>query len=76
MNKLNSALSYRLYRSEVQPVAKLLVGPEDFPFLDCGWGYDAEILSRKMDADSIAGWPFLDDTELYPILPNKRFRSG
>jgi hypothetical protein len=27
-------------------------------------------------ADSIAGWPFLEAAELYPILPDKRFRSG
>ena len=27
-------------------------------------------------ADSIAGWPFLDDSELYPSLLDKRFRNG
>jgi hypothetical protein len=69
-------VSHWLYRSEAQPFAKLLVKPEDFPFLDCVWGYDADVLSRRIEADSIAGWPFLEDAELYPILPDKRFRSG
>lgn len=69
-------VSHWLYRSEVQPIAKLLVEPEDFPFLERVWGYDAEVLSRRMEADSIAGWPFLDDSDLYPILPDKKFRSG
>ena len=69
-------VSHWLYRGEVQPIAKLLVEPEDFPFLDCIWGYDAGVLSHRMEADSIAGWPFLEDAELYPILPDKKFRSG
>jgi hypothetical protein len=44
-------------------VAKLLVGPEDFPFLDCLWGCDAEAMGCRMDADFIARWPFLDNVD-------------
>jgi len=43
-----------LCRGEIQPIAKLPVGPEDFPFLDFIWGYETEVLSRRMDADLIA----------------------
>jgi hypothetical protein len=64
-----------LYRCEVQPVAKLSVEPEDFPFLHNIWGYDTEVLSKRMSQNSIAGWPFLDDPELYPILPDKGFQG-
>lgn len=69
-------VSHWLYRSEVQPVAKLMVEPEDFPFVDRIWGYSTEVYRRRLDAGSLAGWPFLDDPELYPILPDQRFRSG
>lgn len=69
-------VSHWLYRNEVQPVAKLMVEPDDFPFVNTIWGYSAEVYQRKMEASSLAGWPFLDDPELYPILPDEKFRRG
>jgi hypothetical protein len=69
--------SYRLIcthwlkRSEVQPLARLLVEPQDFPFLDQVWGYDPEALGRRLSLESIAGWPFLSDDSIYPIRPGR-----
>ena len=58
-----------LCRTAVQPLARLLVQPEDFPFLKRVWGYDAANLDKRMSAESIAGFPFLNDPEVYPIRP-------
>lgn len=58
-----------LCRSAVKPLARLLVEPEDFPFLNRVWGYDATAFDRRMEAPSIAGFPFLNDPEVYPIRP-------
>jgi hypothetical protein len=58
-----------LCRTAVQPLACLLVKPEDFPFLNRVWGYDAESFDKRMAAESIAGFPFLNDPEIYPIRP-------
>lgn len=69
-------VSHWLYRDEVQPLAKLMVEPEDFPFANSLWGYSAEVYRRRMEAGSLAGWPFLDDPELYPIMPDEKFRRG
>ena len=69
-------ISHWLYRGEVQPLAKLMVEPDDFPFVNTIWGYAAEEYRRRMEAESIARWPFLDDPELYPILPDEKYRRG
>jgi len=69
-------VSHWLYRDEVHPVAKLMVEPDDFPFVNTLWGYSAEVYHRRMEAESIAGWPFLDDPELYPIMPDEKYRRG
>ncbi len=58
-----------LCRTAVQPLARLLVQPEDFPFLNRVWGYDAAAYDKRMDAESIAGFPFLNDPQVYPIRP-------
>jgi len=58
-----------LRRTAVQPLARLLVQPEDFPFLNRVWGYDAASLDKRMAAETIAGFPFLNDPEVYPIRP-------
>jgi hypothetical protein len=58
-----------LCRTAVQPLARLLVEPEDFPFLHQVWGYDAQELGKRMSAESIAGFPFLNDPEVHPIRP-------
>jgi hypothetical protein len=54
----------------VQPIAKLAVGPADFPFLDEFWGFDADILRARLGGYPET-WPFgdLTDTQLYPIQP-------
>ncbi len=64
-------VTHWIYRGEAQPLARLLVNPEDFPFLHQVWGYDGNALERRMEAESIAGWPFLDDPDLSPIRPKK-----
>jgi hypothetical protein len=74
--KYTLEVSHWLYRDEVQPFAKLLVEPHDFPFVNSIWGYAAEEYRRRMDAASLAGWPFLEDPELYPIMPDEKFRRG
>jgi hypothetical protein len=58
-----------LCRTAVQPLARLLVEPEDFPFHNRVWGYDAAAFDKRMSAPSIAGFPFLNDPEVYPIRP-------
>jgi len=58
-----------LCRTAVQPLAWLLVQPEDFPFLNRVWGYDAPALDKRMAAESLAGFPFLNDPDVYPIRP-------
>jgi hypothetical protein len=58
-----------LCRTPVQPLARLLVQPEDFPYLNRMWGYDAAQFDRHMSAESLAGFPFLSDAEVYPIRP-------
>jgi hypothetical protein len=57
-------------RAPLQPLAWLEVSPADFPFLDRLWGMDPEAFGRRMAASSIAGFPFLDDPEIYPVRPN------
>jgi len=74
--KYTLEVSHWLYRDEVQPIAKLMVKPDDFPFLNCIWGYAAEAYHRRMDTASLAGWPFLEDSELYPIMPDEKFCRG
>lgn len=69
-------VSHWLFRGEVRPLAKLMVEPEDFPFVHTSWGYSADVYRRRMEAESIAGWPFLDDPELYPIMPDEKYRRG
>jgi hypothetical protein len=59
-----------LKRSEVQPLARLAVVPQDFPFLNQVWGYDLHVLQERMSGSSLAGWPFLTDPVLYPIRPD------
>lgn len=61
-----------IYRGELTPLARLDLEPEDFPFRDCVWGYDSQTFSKRMDAESLAGYPFLDDSEVYPIIPDRR----
>ena len=46
----------------VQPIAKLLVTPDDFPFLDQIHGHDDEKLIRLVSADP-NGFPWLDALE-------------
>ncbi|MGI9145942.1 MAG: hypothetical protein ACR2IK_05255 [Chloroflexota bacterium] len=49
----------------IVPVAKIKVGPEDFPFLNDFWGYNPELLAGRhvwTDLDH-------DDRELLPIRP-------
>lgn len=53
----------------VQPMARLLVEPQDFPFLNRMWGYDAASWEKRMSAESIAGFPFLNDPIVHPIRP-------
>jgi hypothetical protein len=57
-------------RAPVEPIAQLAVGPDDFPFLDECWGFDAETLLARLGAYPET-WPFgdLDDAQLYPIRP-------
>ena len=61
-----------IYRGELTPLARLELEPDDFPFRDCVWGYDSQKFSGRMDRESLAGFPFLDDPEVYPIIPGKR----
>jgi hypothetical protein len=69
--------SYRLVcthwlcRDTVQPLAWLTVEPQDFPFLHDVWGYDPQVYEQRFSAASLAGWPFLNDVELYPIRPGR-----
>lgn len=58
-------------RGECVPLARLNVEPEDFPFRDSIWGYDGPAFAARMDAASLAGFPFLDDPQIYPIMPNR-----
>lgn len=60
-----------IYRGELAPLARLDVEPEDFPYLHRHWGYDSAALDRRMSAESLAGFPFLDDPEVYPIIPQR-----
>lgn len=60
-----------IYRGELTPLAWLDLEPEDFPFRDCVWGYDSQAFSQRMDAESLAGYPFLEDPEIYPIIPKR-----
>jgi hypothetical protein len=69
IGKYTLIATHWLCRRAVQPLARLLVEPEDFPFLHQVWGYDEASLDRRMAADSIAGFPFLNDPEVYPIRP-------
>jgi hypothetical protein len=62
----------------VQPISKLAVSPNDFPFLDEFWGFDAQVLLARMESYPET-WPFGDlaDEALYPIRPNYwRLRVG
>ncbi len=61
--------THLLCRASIQPLARLLVEPEDFPFLNQVWGYDAASFDKRMEAPSLAGFPFLNDPEVYPIRP-------
>lgn len=56
--------------TSVRPIAKLPVGPADFPFLDDVWGFDEQVLLARMGTYPEL-WPFgeLTDTALYPIRP-------
>ena len=58
-----------LCRTAVQPLARLLVQPADFPFLNRVWGYDAASFEKRMEAESLAGFPFLNDPEVFLIRP-------
>lgn len=58
-----------IHRGALTPLARLDVEPEDFPYINHIWGYDVEAYSRCMERESLAGFPFLDDPEIYPILP-------
>jgi hypothetical protein len=58
-----------LCRSALQPLARLMVEPHDFPFQNQVWGYDVAAMDKRMSAESIAGFPFLNDPEVYPIRP-------
>jgi hypothetical protein len=58
-----------IHRGELAPLARLDVEPEDFPFLHHMWGYDLARYMQRMEAASLAGFPFLDDPEVYPIRP-------
>jgi hypothetical protein len=62
-------VTHWLHRGELQPVARLAVTPEDFPYLHQVWGYDPAELDKRFSAPSVAGWPFLTDESLYPIHP-------
>lgn len=62
-------VTHWIFRGEREPLASLPVEPGDFPFINSIWGYDAEVLAKRMSAETIAGWPFLDDPELYPVMP-------
>jgi hypothetical protein len=57
-------------RSAMVPLARLPVEPGDFPFAYRVWGYDEKVLERRFSAETIAGWPFLGDAQLYPIRPH------
>ena len=56
--------------SAVQPVAKVAVRPDDFPFLHDFWGFDEQVLLTLMGRYPDV-WPFgdLTDPALYPIRP-------
>lgn len=64
-------VTHWIYRGELQPLARLNVEPEDFPYLDQVWGYDPQAFGRRMMAGSLAGFPFLEDPEIYPIIPER-----
>lgn len=58
-----------IYRGERAPLASLNIAPQDFPFLNQIWGYDLVTFDQRMSADSLAGFPFLEDAAVYPIIP-------
>lgn len=62
-------VTHWIHRGEITPLARLNVEPDDFPFLDCIWGFDPAAFNRRMDEESLAGFPFLDDPNIYPIIP-------
>lgn len=59
-----------LNRDPVQPLARLAVTPEDFPYRDRVWGFDLERMQQQMAGGNYAGWPFLSDPGLYPVMPD------
>lgn len=59
-----------LNRNPVQPLARLAVTPEDFPYRDRIWGFDLERLQQQMAGGNYAGWPFLSNADLYPVMPD------
>ena len=69
VGKYTLLTTHWLCRTPVQPLARLPVEPEDFPFLHRVWGYDAAAMDKRMEAESIAGFPFLNDPVVYPIRP-------
>lgn len=54
----------------VQPLAKVAVEPQDFPFLHEVWGFDKDVLFAQFGRYPEL-WPFgeLTDDALYPIRP-------
>jgi hypothetical protein len=62
-------VTHWIHRGEVTPIARLDVEPQDFPFLERIWGCDLAEFSRRMDAASLAGFPFLKDPQVYPVMP-------
>jgi hypothetical protein len=64
-------VTHWIYRGELAPLARLNVEPQDFPYLDQHWGYDPVAFNLRMDAESLAGFPFLDDPQIYPIIPRR-----
>jgi hypothetical protein len=62
-------VTHWIHRGEVQPLARLDVEPEDFPYLHRMWGYGVDAYRRKMEGESLAGFPYLDDPGVYPIMP-------
>ncbi len=62
-------VTHWIYRGELAPLARLNVEPEDFPYTSAMWGFDPEAFGRRMAAGSLAGFPFLEDGEIYPIIP-------
>ncbi len=69
-------VTHWIYRGERTPTARLDVEPQDFPYLDQIWGFDAEAYSRRLSEEFIGGFPFLDDPEVYPILPQRPETPG